>query len=237
MARRRPGGARWRALGSRHGQAPVAPPPRPRARRGGRPRRAPARPPGPRAARDLRHAPGVARRRGRRGRLTRDDAQAMANDLVARGRRQAEDFLADLDELLGRGRSVARSRAALEPRAAGGRAGSSFPIAGYEDLDAREADPPAGGPVGAELRRVRAFERRHRNRKTVPAGRRAAPGLTLPPGAVSTTGPPTTTRPQKGEELDLRVDASPSAARRRPPRRLRRLRPRTRCPATACARW
>ena len=104
----------------------------------------------------------------RRGRLTRDDAQAMANDLVARGRRQAEDFLADLDELLGRGRSVAevaRRRVGRARRVAG--LGSSFPIAGYEDLDAREATRRLAGLSAPELRRVRAFERRHRNRKTV----------------------------------------------------------------------
>jgi hypothetical protein len=104
----------------------------------------------------------------RRGRLTRDDAQAMANDLVARGRRQAEDFLADLDELLGRGRSVAevaRRRVDRARRVAG--LGSSFPIAGYEELDAREATRRLAGLSAPELRRVRDFERRHRNRKTV----------------------------------------------------------------------
>ena len=104
----------------------------------------------------------------RRGRLTRDDAQAMANDLVARGRRQAEDFLADLDELLGRGRSVAvvaRRRVDRARRVAG--LGSSFPIAGYEELDAREVTRRLADLSPPELRRVRAFERRHRDRKTV----------------------------------------------------------------------
>ena len=112
----------------------------------------------------------------RRGRLTRDDAQAMANDLVARGRRQAEDFLADLDELLGaagaRWRRSRRRRVDRARRVAG--LGSSFPIAGYEELDAREVTRRLADLSPPELRRVRAFERRHRNRKTVLRRRRAA---------------------------------------------------------------
>ena len=45
--------------------------------------------------------------------------------------------------------------------------GSSFPVAGYEELDAREATRRLADLSPAELRRVRDFERAHRNRKTV----------------------------------------------------------------------
>ena len=181
VARRRPGGARWRALGSRHGQAPVAP-----------------RRPAPEPDEGADHVALLRDRlaRGllvtsdtlqeslddavRRGRLTRDDAQAMANDLVARGRRQAEDFLADLDELLGRGRSVAEvARRRVGPRAAAW-PGSGRPSRSPATRTSTRARSPAG------WRACRAPELRQRARLRAPApqpqdgaaGRRAAPGLT-----------------------------------------------------------
>src|SRR3954452_16227293 len=94
----------------------------------------------------------------RRGRMTRDDATDLLTDLISLGRRQTEDMLADLEGALSA--PVGRAR-----RAAG--LGDPFPISDYDDLTAaqvvehlRDLEPPA-------LRRVRDYERRNANRKTV----------------------------------------------------------------------
>ena len=99
----------------------------------------------------------------RRGRMTRADAEELTRSLIAQGRRQTEDLLADLEQLLGRQRvmkEVDRAR-----RAAG--LGSAFPIAGYDDLAAAEITSRLDDLTPAELRKVRDYERRHGNRKTV----------------------------------------------------------------------
>jgi hypothetical protein len=90
-----------------------------------------------------------------RGRMTRDDASDLLGELMRRGRRQTDDLLSDLEGAL----------TAPVRRAAG--LGDRFPIAGYDDLTAaqvierlRDLDPD-------ELRRVREYERRNANRKTV----------------------------------------------------------------------
>jgi hypothetical protein len=91
----------------------------------------------------------------RRGRMTRDDASDLLGELMRRGRRQTDDLLSDLEGAL----------TAPVRRAAG--IGDRFPISGYDDLTAaqvierlRDLDPD-------ELRRVREYERRNANRKTV----------------------------------------------------------------------
>jgi hypothetical protein len=91
----------------------------------------------------------------RRGRMTRDDAGELLSDLMRRGRRQTEDLLSDVEGAL---TGPVRRAAAL---------GERFPIAGYDDLTAAEiiARLPELDP-GA-LRRVREYERRNANRKTV----------------------------------------------------------------------
>src|SRR5207253_10873496 len=87
-----------------------------------------------------------------RGRLTRSDANDLVAELIQRGRQQTEELLTDLERLLGRGRDQidsATKRAHLgEPidrigrgadragRSVGG--GSSFPIAGYDELTASQ---------------------------------------------------------------------------------------------------
>jgi polyhydroxyalkanoate synthesis regulator phasin len=106
----------------------------------------------------------------RRGRVTRDDANDMLSDLVRRGRRQTDDFMKDLEQLLGRGRrqpgvdrvlrEVDRSR-----RAAG--LPPSFPVLGYDDLSAAQVVDRLGDLSPAELRKVRDYERRNANRKSV----------------------------------------------------------------------
>jgi hypothetical protein len=106
-----------------------------------------------------------------RGRMTRDDAQQLVQTLLQRGARQTEDFLADLERLLGRGRPV-ENAAPVDAGARGGarqgsRGRASVPIAGYDDLSAQQVQERLDGLSPAELRKLRDYERRHANRKTV----------------------------------------------------------------------
>jgi hypothetical protein len=107
-----------------------------------------------------------------RGRMTRADAEELTATLVGAGRRQTQDLLADLEQLLGRGgnraseatdrivRRVDRAR-----RAAG--IGPSFPILGYDDLKAVQIAERLTELTPAQLRKVRDYERRNGNRKSV----------------------------------------------------------------------
>jgi polyhydroxyalkanoate synthesis regulator phasin len=116
-----------------------------------------------------------------RGRVTRDDANELVSELVRRGRQQTDDILADFEQLLGRGReqigSAAKRARRTEPvdrlvrtadrarRTVG--VGPSFPILGYDDLTAGQVEERLAGLTPAELRKVRDYERRHANRKSV----------------------------------------------------------------------
>ena len=122
-----------------------------------------------------------------RGRMTRADATELATTLVERGRRQTEDLLADIEQLLGRSRDQldettsdvrrrTRSRVAgpadrvlremdRARRAAG--IGTSFPISGYDELTAAQVTGRLGDLTPAELRKVRDYERKNANRKSV----------------------------------------------------------------------
>jgi len=85
-----------------------------------------------------------------RGRMTRDDASHLLAELVRRGTAPADRILREVD----------RAR-----RAAG--LGSSFPIAGYDDLTAAQVAERLDGLSTADLRQVREHERRNANRKSV----------------------------------------------------------------------
>jgi polyhydroxyalkanoate synthesis regulator phasin len=123
-----------------------------------------------------------------RGRVTADDAQKLAQDLINRGRKQTNDVLGDLERLLGRAggsdaasrarrqvsEATALARAAADPvlvradrarRVAG--VGPAFPISGYDDLTVAQVQSRLGGLKPAELRKVRDYEKRHANRKTI----------------------------------------------------------------------
>ena len=123
-----------------------------------------------------------------RGSMTRDAAQDLISGLVERGRRQTTDVLGDLEQLLGRGRGgdvAARARkqvgdATSRARDAGdqvlvqadrarrvARVGPSFPILNYDDLTASQVQARLGTLTPAELRKVRDYERRNANRKSV----------------------------------------------------------------------
>jgi polyhydroxyalkanoate synthesis regulator phasin len=97
-----------------------------------------------------------------RGRMTRSDAQEMAQSLLSRGARATDDFLADLERMLG-----ARADS-FEPDDAGaGGSTPNLPIAGYDDLSAAQVQERLEGLTPAELRKLRDYEQRHANRKTV----------------------------------------------------------------------
>jgi polyhydroxyalkanoate synthesis regulator phasin len=104
----------------------------------------------------------------RRGRMTRDDAEDLVQSLLTAGRRQTEDALADLEQLLGRQRVAREVDRARRAAGLGGKAdGDAFPIAGYDDLTAGQITTRLEGLSPAELRKVRDYERKHGNRKTV----------------------------------------------------------------------
>jgi polyhydroxyalkanoate synthesis regulator phasin len=109
-----------------------------------------------------------------RGRMTRDDATDLLAELMRRGRRQTEDMLADLEGLLTgatrRGVAAPTDRVLREvdrARRAAGLGAPPLPIAGYDDLTAAQVVDRLDDLEPAELRRVRDYERRNANRKTV----------------------------------------------------------------------
>jgi hypothetical protein len=104
-----------------------------------------------------------------RGRMTRQDASDLANELLARGRRQTDDLVSELEGVLGRSLGAPADRVIREVdrarRAAG--IGPSFPIVGYDDLTAAQVQARLGELSAPELRKVRDYERRNANRKSV----------------------------------------------------------------------
>ncbi len=122
-----------------------------------------------------------------RGRMTRSDATELASTLFERGRRQTEDLLADIEQLLGRSRDQLDETTSDAKRKTRGRVtgpadrvlremdrarraagiGTSFPISGYDDLTAAQVTGRLGDLTPAELRKVRDYERRNANRKSV----------------------------------------------------------------------
>ena len=117
------------------------------------------------------------------GRVTARDARSITSGLVKRGQKQTSDVLKDLENLLGQGRSGiedrasgARGRAVRRASPALARAdrvrraagvGPSFPITGYDDLNATQIQGRLSTLTPAELRKVRDHERRNAKRKTV----------------------------------------------------------------------
>jgi polyhydroxyalkanoate synthesis regulator phasin len=116
-----------------------------------------------------------------RGRVTRSDANELVAELVNRGRQQTEQLVSDVERLFGRGRQQLGSatirarrsesldlllRSADKARRTVG-TGQSFPILGYDDLTATQVQGRLDGLSRAELRKVRDYERRNANRKSV----------------------------------------------------------------------
>jgi len=108
----------------------------------------------------------------KRGRLTRKDATELTQSLLSTGRSQADGFRSDLEHLLGRGRSGAAQssdRVLREVDRARRRVGvgPSFPITLYDQLNASQVQGRLNDLTPAQLRKVRDYERRHGNRKSV----------------------------------------------------------------------
>ena len=111
-----------------------------------------------------------------RGRMTRDDAGALLADLLQRGRKQTDDLREDIEGLFGGAKGVTRKGVAGSAdrvlrevdrarRVAG--VGPSFPILGYDDLTAAQVNERLGDLDSAQLRKVRDYEKRNANRKSV----------------------------------------------------------------------
>jgi polyhydroxyalkanoate synthesis regulator phasin len=94
----------------------------------------------------------------RHGRLTRHDANELVSRLIDRGRKQTEGLLRDLERVLGQ----ARDRLTRSTGAGGG-----FPISGYDEQTAKQVSSRLRNLSDADLRLVRDYERRHKNRKGV----------------------------------------------------------------------
>jgi hypothetical protein len=82
----------------------------------------------------------------------------MAQSLLSRSARATDDFLSDVERLLGGRGDALEDAPATERR---------LPIAGYDDLSAAQVQERLDGLTPAELRRLRDYEQRHANRKTV----------------------------------------------------------------------
>jgi len=118
-----------------------------------------------------------------RGRMTRDDATELVGELMRRGKRTTEDIVADVEQLLGRSREGledARTKTRKAGSASADRVlrevdrarratglGAAFPISNYDDLTAAQVTSRLGDLTPAELRKVRDYERRNANRKSV----------------------------------------------------------------------
>ncbi len=126
--------------------------------------------------------------------MTRADANKLVSDLMDRGRKQTETMLRDLERMLKRARKDAEKRAAPARRRAeqaGGRAaraardvaeeplaqadrlrrragvGGTFPITAYDQLTADQIKKRLTDLKKGELRRVRTYERRNKDRKGI----------------------------------------------------------------------
>ena len=98
--------------------------------------------------------------------ITRERLQDTLDDAVRRGRMTRDDASDLLSELLRRAISPA-DRVMHEVRRVIGAAEDEFPIGDYDDLTAAQIVSRLGELQVGDLRRVRDYERRNANRKTV----------------------------------------------------------------------
>ncbi len=108
----------------------------------------------------------------KRGQITRKDATALSQNIVATGRAQADGFRAGVEQLLGKGTSraaqsgdVALREVDRARRAVG--VGPTFPISLYDSLSAAQVQKRLNDLTPAELRKVRDYEKRNQNRKSI----------------------------------------------------------------------
>ena len=88
-----------------------------------------------------------------RGRMTRRDANELVSELVRRGREQTDELVGQLGWAAGRARRTV--------------GGGTLAIKNYDELTASQVTKQLSGLKPAELRRVRDYEARHANRKSV----------------------------------------------------------------------
>jgi hypothetical protein len=112
-----------------------------------------------------------------RGRVTRKDANDLVTELVRRGRGQGNDLVKEIESLLGKAGAATKRARGSDPvdrivrgadrarRAAG--VGPSFPILGYDDLNAAQVQSRIKELKKPEQRKVLTYERKHANRKSV----------------------------------------------------------------------
>lgn len=115
------------------------------------------------------------------GRVTRRDAEHLYLTLVRLGREQTDHLLSDLERVLGRSRQPFGSatrrargsesldrlvRSADRARRSMG-IGPAFPIMGYDEMTVGQVQKRLGTLSAPDLRKVRDYERRHANRKSV----------------------------------------------------------------------
>src|SRR3954453_13590110 len=98
--------------------------------------------------------------------ITRERLQDTLDDAVRRGRMTRDDASDLLSELLRRAISPA-DRVMREVRRVTGTGEDEFPIGDYDDLTAAQIVSKLGALEIPDLRRVRDYERRNANRKTV----------------------------------------------------------------------
>src|SRR3954469_19022420 len=98
--------------------------------------------------------------------ITRERLQDTLDDAVRRGRMTRDDATDLLAEIVRRAISAPTDRVLREVRRVTG-AADGFPIGEYDDLTAAQIVSRLGELPLDELRRVRDYERRNANRKTV----------------------------------------------------------------------
>lgn len=98
--------------------------------------------------------------------ITRERLQDTLDDAVRRGRMTRDDATDLLAEILRRAISAPTDRVIREVRRVTG-AADEFPIIDYDDLTAAQIVSQLSGLESPDLRRVRDYERRNANRKTV----------------------------------------------------------------------
>ena len=99
--------------------------------------------------------------------ITRERLQDTLDDAVRRGRMTRDDATELLAEILRRAISAPADRVIREVKRVAGGGEDAFPIADYDDLTAAQIVSRLGGLDDGQLRRVRDYERRNANRKTV----------------------------------------------------------------------
>lgn len=99
--------------------------------------------------------------------ITRERLQDTLDDAVRRGRMTRDDAAELMSEIVRRAISAPADRVVQEVKAAIGAAEDEFPIADYDELTAAQIVSHLDELETPDLRRVRDYERRNANRKTV----------------------------------------------------------------------